>query len=750
MGQVFSEKGMEIDPERVESLRKLQSPRDKTELQRIIGSFNYVRKYIPNMADHIKPLCELLKSNVDFKWLPLQQECFKKLKEIITKSPALLPFDPKKKTILQCDASKNEIGCCMFQEHENKVLKLVACASRSMNDHEVNYSQTEKELLSIYYGTQKFHDFIYSFAVDVQSDHKPIISIMKKPICKIGSVRLQRLTLKLLKYTLNVYYVPGKDIHFADMLSRSSLRVKVHDPEMLEMVHSVSKRMPMSIERQSELRSSTSKDETLSKIIDYYFYGWPKESSLTDDCKPYYKLKDSIFVEAGMVFFYDKLIVPNALRNSLMKIMHKGHIATSKTINNARKLFYWPGLNNDITTFIKQCRTCEKYLPRNRKEHMLPHSIPKLRYNKLGSDILEFAAKPYLVVINYFSHWIDLIPLKDKTSNSVINAFEDVFTKFGYPQILIADNLPFISQKCLNYYRGKDITVATCTPEWHQSNSFAEKAVSISKQILRKSLETNTDFRESVMEYNNTEIISLQASAAQILQSRSLRTQLPTICKNLEPQIKNNVYNILCKQQKQIKIHYDKTARRNTIDFKTGDKVVIKSSKDIIWHKAIVMEKAKEPRSYWFRKEHNNKIVRRNSNQMKPSITKSCTDDHVLNPEFYPDLVYKKDQSTCMGTNVTHPQNVIARENTNNDIFSKPSSSRVEHNPSRVDHDSYKPKSVSQRVTSKKPDNLETKPPNVSKSGRVIKIPHKFIKSLRGRCLVLQPYHVAVMCNRLA
>lgn len=63
----------------------------------------------------------------------------------------------------------------MFQKYENSVLKLVACATRSMNDHKVNYTQTEKELLAIYLGTQKFHDFIYRQKVCEQTDHKPII-----------------------------------------------------------------------------------------------------------------------------------------------------------------------------------------------------------------------------------------------------------------------------------------------------------------------------------------------------------------------------------------------------------------------------------------------------------------------------------------------------------------------------------------------------------------------------------------------
>lgn len=105
MGQVFSEKGMEIDPDRVKALVLLENPKNKVELQRVLGSFNYVRRYVVNMAHYIQPLCELLKSNTEWLWLPKHEECFKKLKEIVCKSPALIPFDPKKVKKLSCSVT---------------------------------------------------------------------------------------------------------------------------------------------------------------------------------------------------------------------------------------------------------------------------------------------------------------------------------------------------------------------------------------------------------------------------------------------------------------------------------------------------------------------------------------------------------------------------------------------------------------------------------------------------------------------
>ena len=85
----------------------------------------------------------------------------------------------------------------------------------------------------------------------------------------------------------------------------------------------------------------------------------------------------------------------------MLKILHKGHIGISKSISKARMLFYWPKMSNDITDFIKKCRICEKYMPANYKEPLLPHSIPKYRFNKIAADIVEHGGKSYLVVNFY-------------------------------------------------------------------------------------------------------------------------------------------------------------------------------------------------------------------------------------------------------------------------------------------------------------------------------------------------------------
>ena len=83
---------------------------------------------------------------------------------------------------------------------------------------------------------------MYGRSVDVMSDHKPLVSMTKKPLIS-SSPRLQRLLLRLQKYEVNITYVPGKHMHLADTLSRAYLNEQPTDAvltnDMEVMVHSL-------------------------------------------------------------------------------------------------------------------------------------------------------------------------------------------------------------------------------------------------------------------------------------------------------------------------------------------------------------------------------------------------------------------------------------------------------------------------------------------------------------------------------
>ena len=147
-----------------------------------------------------------------FQWGPAAESAWKQIIDILSTNPILQFFDPAVKSVIQADASQHGLGTCSMQRG-----KPVAYASCSLSPAEHNY---EKELLAIVFACTKFHQFIYGFHTEVQTDHKPLESIVKKPLHKI-SPRLKRMLLCLQRYDLSLKFVKGKYLHVADTLSRA-------------------------------------------------------------------------------------------------------------------------------------------------------------------------------------------------------------------------------------------------------------------------------------------------------------------------------------------------------------------------------------------------------------------------------------------------------------------------------------------------------------------------------------------------
>ena len=151
----------------------------------------------------------------------------------------------------------------------------MAYASRSLTSAEENYAQIEKEMLAIVFACSKFHQYLYGKEkVQVQSDHKPLQSIMKKPLHR-ASPRLQRLMLKLQPYDLLVGYVPGKLMYVADTLSRAYIKESVSvsdEDDPCVMIHTMDS---VSEPKLNEIREVTEQDEGLQTVQNYIKLGWP-------------------------------------------------------------------------------------------------------------------------------------------------------------------------------------------------------------------------------------------------------------------------------------------------------------------------------------------------------------------------------------------------------------------------------------------------------------------------------------------
>ena len=156
LGNIVTMDGLKADPRKVEAILELPTPLTVEEIQRLNGTVNYLARYLPKLSDVMEPIRRLTHSDVEFEWGEKQDKAFNDVKRLVTESPVLAYYDPRKELTIQCDASEKGLGSALLQNG-----KPVAYASRALTETERRYAQIEKEMLAIVYSLERFHRSVH-------------------------------------------------------------------------------------------------------------------------------------------------------------------------------------------------------------------------------------------------------------------------------------------------------------------------------------------------------------------------------------------------------------------------------------------------------------------------------------------------------------------------------------------------------------------------------------------------------------
>ncbi|CAH2101985.1 unnamed protein product [Euphydryas editha] len=406
LGHVFSQKGVKVDESKVKAICDMPTPSNVNELQRFLGMVNYLGPFIDNLSKKTSCLRSLLSKNTKWSWSHEHNTEYNSLKEIITKTPVLTYYNPNKDITLSVYSSKDAMGAVICHNSQP-----IAYASASLTPCQQSYSQIEKELLAILFGCTKFHQYIYGRQTLVETDHKPIVSLMKKPLYDIPP-RLQRIMLRLQPYDLKVSYKPGKYLYIADTLSRAALSeqsLKEVDQELDLHINMLISTLSVSPEKLKEIKENSIKDEVLSKIIIYCQNGWPEHKRcVSPSVKPYFDFKHQIYVIDNIVFKdtnyfskYPEIALLNS-SNSSSVITHLKSIFARHGIPHIAISDNGPPFNsNELSNFMREWQikhiTSSPY--HSRSNGLVERSIRTIKniLKKCYSDKKD----PYLAILQF-------------------------------------------------------------------------------------------------------------------------------------------------------------------------------------------------------------------------------------------------------------------------------------------------------------------------------------------------------------
>ena len=276
LGHKITSKGLEIDKDKVEAIIKMEAPKNVKDVQRFAGTVNYLARFLPQLSEIMEPIRILTLKDRAFVWGKKQEEAFTEIKTKVTQAPVLAYYDCKKPLQIQCDASMNGIGSVLMQDG-----RPISFASKALTPTESRYAVIEKEMLAVLFSLKKFHQYTFGNRTTVFSDHKPLQSILKKPLDQAPR-RLQGMILATQLYNFEVQHIPGKDMHIADLLSRSYLP-DASECDSFDHVNAVDY-IPVRSKRLSKMRKATQDDDVLQMLITVVQEGWP-------DDKLFYHLK---------------------------------------------------------------------------------------------------------------------------------------------------------------------------------------------------------------------------------------------------------------------------------------------------------------------------------------------------------------------------------------------------------------------------------------------------------------------------
>ncbi|GJV61473.1 putative reverse transcriptase domain-containing protein [Tanacetum coccineum] len=169
LGHVINNKGVHVDPTKVEAIRNWSAPTTPKEVRQFLGLAGYYRRFIEGFSLISKPLTKLTEKNKKYEWGTDEDEAFQTLKQKLCSAPILALPEGTENFVVYCDASHKGFGAVLMQRE-----KVIAYASRQLKKHEENYTTHDLELGDVVFALRLWRHYLYGTKCTVYTDHKSL------------------------------------------------------------------------------------------------------------------------------------------------------------------------------------------------------------------------------------------------------------------------------------------------------------------------------------------------------------------------------------------------------------------------------------------------------------------------------------------------------------------------------------------------------------------------------------------------
>ena len=390
-----------------------------------------------------------------------------------------------------CDTSDYAVGAVLGQRI-NKIPHVIYYASKTLNDAQLNYSTTEKELLAVVFALEKFRSYLIGYKIIVYTDHAALRYLFSK---KDSKARLIRWVLLLQEFDLEIRDKKGSENVLADHLSRLVVDSTID--------------LPLNESFTNEHLLSISTPSWFANIVNYLATcDIPSHWSKQDRSKFFSQVKH-FFWDDPYLFKYcpDQIIrrcVPNHDFRSVLSFCHDqvcgGHFSAKKTAAKILQCgLYWHSLFKDSVEFCTACSRCQHLGKITRRNIKPMNPILGIEiFDIWGIDFTgpfpnSFDNLYILLAVDYVSKWVKAIPTKSNDNKVVLKFLKDnIFSRFGTPRAIISDQGKYFKNHHFESLLKKySITHKLATPYHPQTSDQVEVSNRQIKQIIEKIVNSN-------------------------------------------------------------------------------------------------------------------------------------------------------------------------------------------------------------------------------------------------------------------
>jgi len=276
-------------------------------------------------------------------------------------------------------------------------------------------------------------------------------------------------------------------------------------------------------------------------VIKHCKTGWPdRKEEISPELKPYWKAQGKLTVNKhGLLLFQKRIVVPKTLQRRTLKKIHAGHQGIQRCRLRANTAVWWPGISHEIENMVQQCHTCAQNA-NPRKQQVIATELPDYPWQKVATDLFHYKGVTYIAVVDYFSRYPEVQALKSTTSESIIKALKNVFSRHGIPEAVCSDNGPqYTSSKFAEFAISYDFKHVTSSPHFPQSNGQIKRTVQTVKRLFKESKDPHL----ALLVYRSTPFPWCKLSPAELLMGRRIyiyiyiyiRSNIPLLRDQLTP-----------------------------------------------------------------------------------------------------------------------------------------------------------------------------------------------------------------------